>query len=163
MMVVRLARLLMDRRFRLATAESCTGGMIVARLTDRPGSSAWFDRAYITYSNQAKHEMLGVPLALFEQHGAVSEPVARAMVAGVFQRSPVDAALSVSGIAGPGGGSEDKPVGTVWFAWGLRAGVDGRAAVDAACRRFYGNRGMVREQALGFALAGMIRLLEADG
>ncbi len=162
-MLARLSRLLMERRFRLATAESCTGGMIAARLTDRPGSSDWFDRAYITYSNQAKQAMLGVPVELFEQHGAVSEPVVRAMIGGVFLHSPLDAALAVSGIAGPGGGSEDKPVGTVWFAWGLRVGADGRELVDTACRRFYGNRDMVREQALAFALAGMIRLLEADG
>ncbi len=162
MMLDRLSRLLMARRFRLATAESCTGGMIAARLTDWPGSSAWFDRAYITYSNQAKAEMLGVPLALFEAHGAVSESVVRAMVDGVLQRAPVNAVLSVSGIAGPGGGSKDKPVGTVWFAWGLRAGSNDGARVDAVCRRFYGNRDMVRQQALECALAGMLRLLEAD-
>jgi nicotinamide-nucleotide amidase len=104
-----------SRGVRLATAESCTGGLIAAALTAIPGSSDVVDRGFVTYSNQAKHEMVGVPMALIELHGAVSEPVARAMAEGTLNRSRASIAVSVTGVAGPGGGSLDKPVGLVCF------------------------------------------------
>jgi len=103
------------KMLRLATAESCTGGLVAASLTAIGGSSDVFERGWVTYSNAAKEEDIGVPIALIEQHGAVSEQVARAMADGVIESCPADIALSVTGIAGPGGGSEGKPVGTVWF------------------------------------------------
>ncbi|WP_230681462.1 CinA family protein, partial [Paracidovorax cattleyae] len=101
----------------MATAESCTGGMIAGACTDLAGSSQWFERGFVTYSNTAKTELLGVPAALIDTHGAVSEPVARAMAEGALRHSRAHAALSVTGVAGPGGGSVAKPVGTVWFGW----------------------------------------------
>ena len=109
--------------WRLATAESCTGGLIAAALTHVPGSSDVVDRGFVTYSNAAKTEMLGVDAALIASHGAVSGPVAAAMVAGAVARSSADAAVAVTGVAGPGGGSADKPVGTVWFGVARRGGT----------------------------------------
>lgn len=103
------------RGWMVATAESCTGGLIAGAITDVAGSSAVLDRGFVTYSNEAKAQMLGVPPALIETHGAVSAPVAAAMAAGAIRNSPADIAVSVTGIAGPDGGSADKPVGTVWF------------------------------------------------
>lgn len=117
------ARLLDDLRARgmtVATAESCTGGLIAAALTAIAGSSDVVDRGFVTYSNVAKADMLGVDARLIAQFGAVSEPVAAAMASGALQRAPVDAAVSVTGVAGPGGGSADKPVGTVWFGLVIR-------------------------------------------
>jgi nicotinamide-nucleotide amidase len=121
--VARLAEALIRQGWLLATAESCTGGLIAATCTDMAGSSLWFDRAVVTYSNQAKIDLLGVPAALIEQHGAVSEAVVRAMAEGLLARSPAHIALSVSGVAGPGGGSPDKPVGTVWLGCAVRGGA----------------------------------------
>ncbi len=112
-----LAQALQQRGWMMATAESCTGGMISAACTDLPGSSAWFDCGFVTYSNAAKTEMLGVPAQLIEQHGAVSEAVVRAMAEGAVAQSHACVSVAVSGIAGPGGGSAEKPVGTVWLAW----------------------------------------------
>nr|WP_315466107.1 CinA family protein [uncultured Rhodoferax sp.] len=134
---------MLKRQWMLATAESCTGGMIAAACTDLAGSSAWFERGFVSYSNEAKTDMLGVPAELIAAHGAVSEPVARAMANGALQHSRAQVALSVTGIAGPSGGSPDKPVGTVWFGWATPDGVwsdmqrfDGdRAAVRAATVR----------------------------
>ena len=103
---------------RLAAAESCTGGLIAAACTSVAGSSDWFERGFVTYSNEAKHELLGVDPALIREHGAVSEAVALAMVRGALQRAPVQLAVAVTGIAGPGGAVPGKPVGTVWLAWG---------------------------------------------
>ncbi|MEM9781749.1 MAG: CinA family protein [Pseudomonadota bacterium] len=117
-----LLALCRKRQLMLATAESCTGGLIAACLTDIPGSSAMLDRGFVTYSNEAKTEMLGVPAALIAQHGAVSEPVARAMVKGALTRSRADFGVSVTGIAGPGGGSAEKPEGLVHFAWATQSG-----------------------------------------
>jgi nicotinamide-nucleotide amidase len=114
-----LAAALRARGWRLASAESCTGGLIAAACTALAGSSDWFDRGFVTYSNQAKTEMLGVSEALLQQHGAVSQPVALAMVQGALQHSHADLAVAVTGIAGPGGAVPGKPVGTVWLAWGL--------------------------------------------
>ena len=129
-----LAAALRGRGWRMATAESCTGGLIAAACTELPGSSEWFERGFVTYSNEAKTTMLGVPAALIAAHGAVSEEVARAMVEGALRHAPVQLAVAVTGIAGPGGAVPGKPVGTVWLAWGVVAGVDAAVgpAVDAA-------------------------------
>ncbi len=118
-----LAHALRQRGWRLATAESCTGGLIAAACTGLAGSSDWFERGFVTYSNAAKTELLGVAPALIAAHGAVSEEVARAMVQGALSHAPVNLAVAVTGIAGPGGAVPGKPVGTVWLAWGTSAGV----------------------------------------
>jgi len=137
----------------LATAESCTGGMIAAALTDIAGSSDVVERGYVTYSNRAKTELLGVPAALISRHGAVSPEVAAAMVEGVLARAPVDLAVSVTGIAGPGGGSPQKPVGLVYL------GVARRSAASRGERHvFAGDRAAIRREAV---LAGLRMLLEA--
>lgn len=125
----------------MTTAESCTGGGIAQALTAIPGSSAWFDRGFVTYSNASKTEMLGVSPVLIDRHGAVSEEVVRAMTQGALAFSSADWAVAVSGIAGPGGGSEEKPVGTVWLAWQQRGCL---ASVE--CAYFQGDRSSVREQ-----------------
>jgi len=138
--VLALAERLRARGWSLAAAESCTGGLIAAACTSVAGSSDWFERGFVTYSNQAKTELLGVPAALIAAHGAVSEEVARAMVQGALAHAPVQLAVAVTGIAGPGGAVPGKPVGTVWLAWGTAAGVQAerlqlggdRAAVRAA-------------------------------
>ena len=147
----RVGDLLSHRGEMLATAESCTGGWIAQCITDVPGSSAWFDRGFVTYSNAAKTEMLGVAPGLIAEHGAVSESVVRAMVAGALRFSRAGVAVAVSGIAGPSGGSTDKPVGTVWFAWQT-------AACDSVVRRvwFSGDRRDVRRQAVATALEGVL-------
>lgn len=138
----------------LATAESCTGGLIAAACTALPGSSRWFERGFVTYSNEAKQQMLGVPAGIIEQFGAVSSETVMAMAFGALAHSNADIAISVSGIAGPDGGTEAKPVGTVWF--GLaRKGVD----VEARVMHFRGERAAVREQALEFALQWLLESL----
>ena len=137
-----LAQLLLARGWMMCTAESCTGGLIAATCTELPGSSRWFERGVVTYSNTAKSELLDVPLACIAQHGAVSEPVARAMAEGAARRAGVEVAVSVTGIAGPDGGSALKPVGTVWMAWH----VAGRT--EAQCQVFAGSRQHVRQQAV---------------
>lgn len=116
-----LADVLQQHGWMLATAESCTGGMIAANCTDLSGSSNWFERGFVTYSNEAKHDMLGVDSALIAEHGAVSEAVVQAMTLGAMRRSHAQVTLAVTGVAGPSGGSADKPVGTVWFAWATPA------------------------------------------
>jgi nicotinamide-nucleotide amidase len=141
------------RGWKLATAESCTGGMIAAALTDIAGSSDVVERGFVTYSNEAKTDLLGVPAALIARHGAVSEPVARAMVMGAIARAPVDLAVSVTGVAGPGGGSAEKPVGLVHFG-ALRKG----GTVVAEHWLFTGDRDSVRAQATRRALELMIEL-----
>ena len=146
-----LAIQLLKHRLKLAAAESCTGGWIAKVLTDIAGSSEWFDRGFVTYSNQAKQEMLGVKSETLAAHGAVSEAVVREMVTGALVNSRADLALSVSGVAGPGGGTPEKPVGTVWFAWQRREGD-----VVAACHRFAGDREAVRRQAVAVALRGVL-------
>ena len=145
--VARLAAALGSDGRLLATAESCTGGGIAAACTDRAGSSAWFDRGFVTYSNDAKREMLGVPEALLAAHGAVSEAVAIAMAEGAVARSRADVAVAVTGIAGPSGGSAGKPVGTVWIATAGRGGT-----ARAAHHRFAGDRRAVREATVAAAL-----------
>jgi nicotinamide-nucleotide amidase len=152
--VAELAAGLTARGWRLATAESCTGGLIAAACTDRAGSSDWFERGFVSYSNAAKTDMLGVAAALIEACGAVSEAVAIAMAQGALQHSAADLAVAVTGIAGPAGGSADKPVGTVWLAW---AGRDAQAQVwvRAEQHRFAGDRGQVRSATVLRALAGL--------
>ncbi len=134
----------------MATAESCTGGWIAQVMTDVAGSSAWFERGFVTYSNAAKTEMLGVDPALIERHGAVSEPVVRAMVAGALRLSRAQVAVAVSGIAGPTGGTVEKPVGTVWFAWQRQGQAE---VLQREC--FVGDRCDVRAQAVAVALRGV--------
>lgn len=138
----------------LVTAESCTGGGVAHAITDVAGSSAWFDRGFIAYSNQAKQQMLNVGEATLNQHGAVSEAVVREMVAGALQHSGAQVALAVSGIAGPDGGTPDKPVGTVWFAWGII-----HSTTHARRHQISGNRAEVRAQSVHIALQGVIDLL----
>jgi len=141
---------------KLATAESCTGGGVAQAITDVAGSSTWFERGFIAYSNQAKQQMLGVREATLNQHGAVSEATVREMVAGALQHSAAQVALAVSGIAGPDGGAPDKPVGTVWFAWGIKHG-----ATHARRHQINGNRAEVRAQSVHIALQGVLDLLNS--
>ena len=139
------------RGWKLATAESCTGGMVVAALTDIAGSSDVVERGFVTYSNQAKTELLGVPPAVIAQHGAVSEEVARAMVAGALAHAPVDLAVSITGIAGPGGGTAAKPIGLVHFGAARRGGM-----VTSEHHVFAGDREQVRAAATARALELLI-------
>jgi len=150
-LVARVANELTARNWKLATAESCTGGWIAKCCTDRPGSSGWFERGLVSYSNRAKRDLLGVEAATLEQEGAVSRAVVLQMAAGALNRAGVDTALAVTGVAGPDGGSSDKPVGTVWFAWA----VAGRPA-DAERVIFSGEREAVRRQTVAHALRGLI-------
>lgn len=136
---------------KLAIAESCTGGWIAKVMTDVPGSSGWFDRGFVTYSNVAKSELLGVRAETLASHGAVSAEVVTEMVAGTLDRSPADIVVAVSGVAGPDGGSPDKPVGTVYLAWALRDGP-----VHAERQHFVGNREEVRQQSVAAALQGVL-------
>lgn len=155
--VQRLALALGARQWQMVTAESCTGGMLAGFLTAEAGSSAWFERGFVTYSNAAKEELLGVPHALIAQHGAVSEAVALAMAEGALRHSRAQMAVSVTGIAGPDGGTPQKPVGTVWLAFAAQG-----AAPLARCYHFAGNRTEVRLQTCQAAVSGCIaRLLEA--
>jgi PncC family amidohydrolase len=148
-----IAGLLAGRR--IATAESCTAGLVAARLTDRPGSSDYVAGGVVAYANEAKVELLGVDPALIEAHGAVSEPVAEAMAAGALRRFGADTAVATTGIAGPGGGTEQKPVGTVCFTVAL---ADGRN--DTRTLRLPGNRSDVRERSTTVAMHMLRRLLE---
>jgi nicotinamide-nucleotide amidase len=143
---------LRQRGWRLASAESCTGGLIAAACTAVAGSSDWFERGWVTYSNEAKHEELGVPLALIARHGAVSEAVALSMARGALEHAGVELAVSVTGIAGPGGAVPGKPVGTVWLAWGTPHGF------QAECLHLDGDRGAVRAATV---VAALDRLTEA--
>ena len=138
----------------LTTAESCTGGGAATAVTDIAGSSTWFDRGFVTYSNQAKVDMLGVSTDTLLRYGAVSEATVREMVAGALRHSRAQIALAVSGIAGPGGGTPEKPVGMVWFAWGIKDGVSASRKHQLA-----GNRAEIRAQAVSIALQGVIELL----
>ena len=146
-----LGAALSARGWTAATAESCTGGLVAGAITDIAGSSGWFDRGFVTYSNEAKVELLGVRAETLARHGAVSEAIAREMVVGALERSLASIAVAVTGIAGPGGGTADKPVGLVWFAWAVRGG-----SVEAISHRFPGDRAAVREASVGVALAGLL-------
>ena len=145
--------MLKDKGWKLATAESCTGGMIAAACTDIAGSSDWFERGFVTYSNEAKSELLGVDPALVAAHGAVSEVVARAMAFGAILHSQAQVSVAVTGIAGPGGGSPAKPVGTVWFGFQ----VDGLLTSEMRC--FAGDRAAVRQATVTHALHRLVQLL----
>ncbi|MGQ0652015.1 MAG: CinA family protein [Betaproteobacteria bacterium] len=140
----------------LVTAESCTGGGVAEVVTSVAGSSNWFDRGFVTYTNAAKEELLGVQSATLQKHGAVSEEAAREMAHGALARSPASVAVSVTGIAGPGGAVPGKPVGTVCFAWARRGG-----AVASETRRFDGDRAAVRRQSVVHALQGVLRALDS--
>ena len=144
-----LAEILQKRGWMMATAESCTGGLIAGACTDLSGSSTWFERGFVTYSNAAKTGMLGVDAALIAAHGAVSEAVARAMAEGALRRSLAQVSVAVTGVAGPTGGSVDKPVGTVWFGWC----VNGETTSER--QRFDGDRAAVRQATVAYALAGL--------
>jgi nicotinamide-nucleotide amidase len=155
---VRLGERLQGAGATLATAESCTGGLVAGAITDVAGSSGWFDRGFVTYSNAAKVAQLDVRPDTLARHGAVSEAVAREMVAGALARSDATWALAVTGIAGPGGATEGKPVGTVCFGWGRRAG-----ATETETRHFAGDRAAVRAASVAHALQGLVeRLATAD-
>ncbi len=162
-LVQHLAARLLRRGEWLGTAESCTGGLIAAACTELAGSSGWIDCGVVSYSNEAKHDVLGVPEGLLAAHGAVSEPVALAMVQGMAQRVQAHRpgagvwAVAVTGIAGPGGGSAAKPVGTVWLAW-----VGPGVPPQAQCCQFAGDRAAVRQQTVVQALQGLLARIPAD-
>ena len=153
-----LAELLLARGWKLALAESCTGGLVCATLTELSGSSEWFERGYITYSNQAKTECLGVPAELIESHGAVSEPVARAMAQGAQRNAGANIGVSITGIAGPTGGTAEKPVGTVCFGW-TTPNTGGEDVTTCQTKLFSGDRQSIRQQATEHALVGLLQLL----
>jgi nicotinamide-nucleotide amidase len=155
-LVERLATELTKHHAVIATAESCTGGWIGKTLTDRAGSSDWYEYGFVSYGNNAKADMLDVDSALIAAHGAVSEEVAAAMVEGALRHSGAQYALAVTGIAGPGGGTADQPVGTVWFGWA------GQGLTETlACYHFDGDRDTVRRQTVTTALSGMLEYMEA--
>ena len=154
-LVERLSAFLIEHQLMLSCAESCTGGLIAAALTEQAGASGWFERGFVTYSNRAKIESLWVPAPLIDQYGAVSEACARAMAEGARTASSSAAALSVTGIAGPSGGTPDKPVGTVCFGFSSSQ----RPAV-AVTRHFGGDRSAVRRQSVAYALSAMLAFLE---
>ena len=156
--ITRMARALgrrcRQKRIVLAVAESCTGGGLAEAITRISGSAKWFDRGFVTYSNEAKREMLGVRQDTLRRRGAVSEEVAREMARGVLRRSPADVSVSITGIAGPTGGSRSKPVGLVWFAWAARKGP-----LQSRAFRFDGDRAAVRIQSVAMAIQGLTDLL----
>ena len=151
-----LGRLLLDRRWTVATAESCTGGLIAGAITDVAGSSGWFERGFVTYSNEAKIEMLGVSATTLATYGAVSETTAREMAAGALRNSGATLAVAVTGIAGPGGGTPVKPVGLVWLAWSRRDGP-----VEVRGEHFGGDRAAIRAATVRRALEGLIERASA--
>jgi nicotinamide-nucleotide amidase len=155
-LAARVGAALADRGWLMASAESCTGGWVAQAMTAIAGSSAWFDRGFVTYSNAAKTDMLGVNVDTLAQHGAVSEAVVAEMARGAVARSQAQIACAISGIAGPTGGSDSKPVGTVCFAWALAGG-----AVESVTRHLPGDRHEVRAQAVCQALEGVLAQLAA--
>jgi nicotinamide-nucleotide amidase len=148
---------LQRRGWKVAVAESCTGGWVAKCLTDIAGSSGWFDRGFVTYSNAAKRDMLGVSGDTLDTVGAVSEPTVLAMATGALARSEADVALAISGIAGPGGAVPGKPVGTVCFAWAVKDALQ-----QADTQHFYGDREAVRRQSVAHGLRGLIDVLKHD-
>ena len=145
------------RGLKLATAESCTGGWVAKLMTDIAGSSDYFEASVVSYSNASKHSLLGVPGSIIEKYGAVSEATVLSMVEGLFDRTAADVAVSVSGIAGPGGGSDEKPVGTVWLCWALRD-----TPPVARVYHFGGDREAVRQQSVCAVFEGVLALLAGD-
>ena len=154
LIVEQIAERLTENKNKLTVAESCTGGWIAKALTDLPGSSNWFERGFVTYSNEAKQEMLGVNESTLESFGAVSQETVKEMALGALNNSYADFSLSVSGIAGPNGGSTDKPVGLVWFAWSNK-----EAGLESEQQIFRGDRDAVREQAVFHALSKLLQNL----
>ena len=152
-----LGDLLKNKEIEISTAESCTGGLVAAAITSIAGSSGWFDRGFVTYSNEAKMEMLGVQAETLDEFGAVSEETAREMSAGALLLSYAEVSVSITGIAGPDGGSDDKPVGTIWFAWSMKTGG---LEIDTQTKQelFSGDRESIRQQAVVTALEGLIDL-----
>lgn len=146
-----LGQTLAQHSYLLSLAESCTGGLVAAAITDIAGSSAWFDRGFVTYSNEAKQEMLAVSAKTLQTHGAVSEQTATEMATGALKHSRAHVAASITGIAGPAGGSEDKPVGMVCFAWADKNGL-----LTTSTEYFSGNRQSVRQQAAAYAISGIL-------
>lgn len=151
----RVGEQLRSRHWQLVTAESCTGGWVSQAVTAVEGSSEWFDRGFVTYANRAKEEMLGVSWETLQRHGAVSAETVRAMVIGALNHSVAQVSIAVSGIAGPSGGSADKPVGTVWLAWGARG-----SEVTATGFYFPGDRQVVRRASVMAALQGLLTYLD---
>lgn len=152
--VKKIASQLVAQGLKLVTAESCTGGLVASMLTGQAGSSAYFERGFVAYSNAAKQDLLAVPLQLLAQYGAVSEPVAIAMAKGALQHSDSQLALAITGVAGPGGGTEDKPVGTVCFAWAGQS-----RNTQSLQRQFTGSRLELQQQAGEFALQQLLEFL----
>jgi nicotinamide-nucleotide amidase len=153
-LITKIARHLKSRNWKLTTAESCTGGGVAYHLTNLSGSSDWFERGFVTYSNLAKEEMLGVSTTTLKQFGAVSQETAHAMAEGALKHSPAQISVSITGIAGPTGGTTEKPVGTVWFGW---AGIDFETTTKL--EKLTGNREEIREKAIQIALEGLLRQL----
>jgi nicotinamide-nucleotide amidase len=151
----RVGRILKAAKWTLATAESCTGGWVAKALTDVAGSSAWFERGLVTYSNEAKMENLGVAARVLKAHGAVSEETARQMARGALRVTGTNVAVAITGIAGPDGGTKEKPVGTVWF--GIAVKSRGKVRADAQRKRFAGDREAVRRQSVEQALKMVLR------
>jgi len=151
-----LAALCLKSGVSLSTAESCTGGLIAGAMTDVAGSSAWFDRGFVTYSNDAKMDMLGVGSDILQQYGAVSAAVVEAMAKGAVDRSLAHYSVSVSGVAGPGGGTDEKPVGTVWF------GLSNGDVTASEVKRFDGDRAEVRQQTIDYALSRLLAFVQKN-
>lgn len=152
----RLGVLLSQRSWQLATAESCTGGRIAAAITSVAGSSAWFECGVVSYANSIKQQLLSVDASILEEQGAVSESVVVGMAAGVRELAHANLSVAVSGVAGPGGGSQDKPVGTVWFAW------QSPTQIKTSRQFFLGDRNRIQSAATEFALRGLIEMLESE-
>ncbi len=154
MLALTVGKLLLARQYRLVTAESCSGGLVAALITEIAGSSQWFDRGFVTYSNQSKQQMLGISNQTLLNYGAVSKQVAAQMAEQAVSRSHADVGISITGIAGPDGGSDEKPVGTVWFGWKFTAPDD--QSVTTQHQIFSGSRDAIRMQAVRFALQGIV-------
>ena len=152
--LLQLADGLQARGWKLITAESCTGGGVATRLTELAGSSAWLEGGFVTYSNEMKQQALGVPSALIDQYGAVSQQCVEAMACGALSHSPAQISVAISGVAGPAGGSDEKPVGTVWIAWATL-----ERNKKSECFRFDGDRKAVRDQAVEQAINGLLEMI----
>lgn len=161
LLVEQVAKHLLCHQQKLAVAESCTGGWVAKVLTDLAGSSEWFERGFVTYSNQAKHEMLSVSETTLNTFGAVSQETVGEMALGALKNSHADFSLSVSGIAGPGGGSEDKPVGLVWFSWAKKEENE-PSIIASEHQIFKGDREAVRQQAAEYVIAKLITFLDEN-
>jgi len=155
----KLADVCVNKKIQIVTAESCTGGLVAKLITDRQGSSQWFERGFVTYSNLAKEQMLGVNSALLKQYGAVSEQVAASMAEGALKHSQTHYALSITGIAGPGGGTDSKPVGTVCFGWAYLDQENGSVESITVTEWFSGDREAIRNQSAAFALQELCQLI----